>query len=92
MVKKIKKFFKNNKMLLDGLRFIAIYLIFLNVAKHVTVIYEAGFLSKNIFSIAVIGIVIIYRFLSYAFVPAVIFILIFDILGDRKDVINKKLK
>jgi hypothetical protein len=92
MVKKIKKFLKNNKILLEGLRFLAIYIVFLNVAKYVTVIYEEGFLSKNIFSIAVIGIVLIYRFLSYAFVPAMIFVLIFGILGNRKEVIIRRSK
>lgn len=84
MVKKIKKFFKNNKMLLEGLRFLAIYIVFLNIAKYVTVIYEEGFLSKSIFNIAVIGIVLTYRFLSYAFVPAMIFVLVYGMIKRKK--------
>lgn len=74
----MKTLLTKNKKLSFAIRTIVVYLVFLLSAKYFTTIYEMGIFSNNIVSIIVIAIVWLYRFLTYAIIPAIIFLFLVE--------------
>lgn len=72
-MKQIKTWLKRYKRLITCFRFMIIYFLVLNLAKYSSV-FNTGFIPKDLFSAAVIGALIIYRFFCITFVPAIIFL------------------
>ena len=63
-------------------RFLTTYWILLFIIKH-SPIFDTGLNPKHILSVLIIGIVVVYRFLSMAFVPAVLILWISEILFEN---------
>ena len=62
---------KRYKIPLMCLRWAATYAIFLFIAAH-TGVYATGIIPGDIFTAAIVGILMTYRFLSIAIAPAVL--------------------
>lgn len=75
----MKIWLKKYKKPVMCLRFLAIYWISLFIIKH-SPIFATGLNHKYIFSILIIGFVVMYRFLSMAFVPAILILWVSEIL------------
>jgi hypothetical protein len=79
-VKEIKNWLKKHKKPVMCVRFLAIYLI-LFIVKH-SPIFDTGLNPKHVISVLMIGIIVLYRFLSIAFVPAILILWISEILSE----------
>ncbi len=78
----IKAWLRKYKRPVMCVRFLAIYLILLFIIKH-SPIFDTGLNPKHILSTLIIGIVVMYRFLSMAFVPAILILWISEILSEH---------
>lgn len=82
--KQIKIWLKKYRRPLMCLRFLLIYWAFLLIAKYSSV-FNVGMIHKDIWSISIVVIVATYRFLSLAFVPSILALWIFELLGYYKE-------
>ncbi len=77
--KPIKYWLKKYKRLVSCLRILLIYWIFLLIAKYSRV-FSVGLNPQSIGNLVIAGIVVVYRFLSIAYIPALLVLWIFEIL------------
>ncbi len=82
--KQIKIWLKKYKRPLTSLRFLLIYWIFLLIAKYSSV-FKTGMVPEDKWTVLVVSIVVIFRFLCIAFVPGILVLWIFELLSSKKD-------
>ncbi len=77
------KFPIKNRRLNFALRVLVIFIIFFLLAKYFDPIYKMGVFSNHVTSIVIVLIVWLYRFISYAVVPGIIFLLLVDYISNK---------
>lgn len=83
-MKEIKTRLKKYQKPVMCLRLLAIYWILLFIVKH-SPIFDAGLNPKQVISIFIISIIVMYRFLSIALVPAILVLWVYEILSKNHD-------
>ena len=76
--KQIKIWLNKYKRPIMCVRFVLMYLVFLNLAKYSSV-FKTGLIPKHLFSALVISFLVMYRLLCIVFVPAIIFLWLVEI-------------
>jgi len=77
MVKKSKKDFKKFDRIIRVIFYLTTFFIFYSFCRYSN-FYEFGFLTGSVFGAISITIVIIFRFLSFTLVPALIFLILIN--------------
>lgn len=85
---KLKTLVKRYKSITVCMRFAVIYLTVYFIARYSN-IYEVGLLTQTPVNIVLVGIILIYRFLLFAVVPAILLLWIIKMLVGRIYKINK---
>ena len=83
--KLIKIWLKKYRRPLTCLRFLLIYWIFLLIAKHSSV-FNTGMVPEDKWTVLVVSIVVIFRFLCIAFVPGILVLWIFELFSRKRTV------
>lgn len=68
----IKEFWKREKAYLRYLRYPILYVIIVIIAKYTT-FYDTGLVMKNVLNALMVVALMLYRFITFAIVPAILF-------------------
>jgi len=80
--------FRGNKRLVLCARFLFLYALFLFIARHSTV-FRTGAIPKDILSLSVVAILVVYRFFSIALVPGLVFLWICERFDGKRQPARK---
>jgi membrane protein YdbS with pleckstrin-like domain len=87
-IKQFKSGLKKYKRPVMCLRFLLTYEVFLLIAKYSS-IFNTGIIPKDLWSIGIVAGLVMYRFLSIFFVPAILALWIFEVLENKLESHNR---
>ena len=81
---KIKEFLAEFRLPLICARFVITYYVVLLIAKN-TSFYNSGMVPRNVLTVVIAVLLVVYRFLSVAFVPALLILWLSRLPNKRKE-------